>query len=276
MNIVKSIVFGIIEGITEWLPISSTGHLIIFNQIMPLDVSPEFYKLYEVVIQMGAGFAALLVFFKKVWPFGESKNPLGKGILKYMKKDKFILWLKIAVSCIPAIIAGLTIDDWINEHLYNTTVVSLALIVVGIAFIVVEIVHKNKNSKINSITEIGFDTAFYIGLFQVLAAIFPGTSRSGATIIGGLILGVSRTAASEYTFYLAIPVMIGASLLNVFKIGLAFSLSEYLVLIVGTVVAFIVSLYAIRLLINYVRKNKFTIFGIYRIILGIIVLLFVK
>ena len=274
MNILKSIVFGIIEGITEWLPISSTGHLIIYNAIMPMDVSAGFYAVYEVVIQFGAVCAALLYYFNKIWPFGVTKTPLGNfGILKYCKKKTFTLWVKIAISCIPAIIVGLLFGEWLDEHLYNPTVVGISLIVVGIAFIVIETLNSKKEAKINRISQIGFSTAFYIGLFQVLAAIFPGTSRSGAIIIGALVLGVNRTIASEYTFILAIPVMFGASLLKIFKYGLAFSLSEIMIMLVGCISAFVVSIFVIKLMLNYVRKNKFTIFGIYRIILGIIVLI---
>lgn len=275
MDILKSIVFGIVEGITEWMPISSTGHLIIFNSLMPMNVTPEFYNLYEVVIQFGAACAVLLVFWNKVWPFGLSNNPISnKGILKYCKKNRFILWMKIAVSCIPAVIVGLLFDDWCNEHFYNPLCVSLALIIVGIAFIVVEILYKDKKPVITRVSEIGFDTAFYIGLFQVLAAIFPGTSRSGATIIGALILGVSRSCASQYTFYLSIPVMFGASILKIFKFGAAITLYEVLILAVGCISAFVVSLFVIRLLTDYVQKHNFIIFGIYRIILGIIVFIY--
>ena len=275
MDILKSIVFGIVEGITEWMPISSTGHLIIFNSLMPMNVTPEFYNLYEVVIQFGAACAVLLVFWNKVWPFGLSNNPISnKGILKYCKKNRFILWMKIAVSCIPAVIVGLLLDDWCNEHFYNPLCVSLALIIVGIAFIVVEILYKDKKPVITRVSEIGFDTAFYIGLFQVLAAIFPGTSRSGATIIGALILGVSRSCASQYTFYLSIPVMFGASILKIFKFGAAITLYEVLILAVGCISAFVVSLFVIRLLTDYVQKHNFIIFGIYRIILGIIVFIY--
>ena len=277
MDILKSALFGIIEGVTEWLPISSTGHLIIFNSLIPMNVSPEFYDLYEVVIQLGAILAVVLIFWNKIWPFGLSNNPISeKGILKYCKKDKFILWIKIAIACIPAVIVGLLFDDWCNEHFYNPLCVALALIVVGVAFIVVEILYKNKEPKITKLSQIGFDTALYIGLFQVLAAIFPGTSRSGATIIGALILGVSRSVASEFTFFLSIPVMFGASLLKIVKYGLAITLYEGLLIGVGCITAFVVSLFVIKLLMNYVRNHNFIIFGVYRIILGIIVLLFVK
>lgn len=277
MNILKSIIYGIIEGITEWLPISSTGHLIIFNKLLAMDVSPEFYAVYEVVIQLAAIIAVFIIFFKKIWPFGKSTHPLTeKGLLQYVKKDKFILWLKIAVSCIPAIIVGLLIDDWIDAHFYNTTVVGIALVVVGIAFIVVELAFNNKNAKIKSLADLGFNTAFIIGLFQIIAAIFPGTSRSGVIIIGALILGVSRTVAFEYTFYLAIPVMFGASILKLFKYGLAFSFNEIIILLAGCLSSFIVSVFVIKLLMDYVKKNNFIIFGIYRIALGIIILLFLR
>lgn len=274
LNVLKAIIFGIVEGITEWVPVSSTGHLIILDEFISLDVSENFYKVFEVVIQLGAVGATLLIFIKKIWPFGKCAVPLGKkGIFKYIKKSKFILWLKIAISCIPAVIVGLTIDDFVNEHFYNAVCVSIALIVVGIAFIVIEILMKDKQPRIDRLSEIGYDTALYIGLFQVLAALFPGTSRSGATILGALILGISRGVATEYTFFLAIPVMFGASILKIFKYGLAFSLSEIMVLIVGCVTAFIVSLFVIKLFTNYIKKHDFKVFGIYRVILGIIVLL---
>lgn len=277
MDILKSLVFGIVEGVTEWLPISSTGHLIIFNNLIPMNVTPEFYDLYEVIIQLGAICAVLLIFWKKIWPFGVSDNPLSeKGLLKYCKKNQFILWLKIAVACIPAVIVGLLFDDWCNAHFYNPLCVALALIIVGIAFIVVEIIYKDRNPKITKISQIGFDSALYIGLFQVLAAIFPGTSRSGATIIGALILGISRSVASEFTFYLSIPVMLGASLLKIVKYGMAITLYQGLIIGVGCISAFIVSLFVIRLLMGYVKNHNFIIFGIYRIILGIIVLIYLR
>lgn len=275
MDILKSIVFGIIEGITEWLPISSTGHLIIFDYLIPMNVSAEFYDLYQVVIQLGAVMAVVVLFWDKVWPFGKTEHPLADvPVLRYVRKNIFILWLKAFIACIPAIIVGLLFMDWIDAHFYNPLCVALALIVVGIAFIVVEVMYKDRKPKIQRFSQIGFDTAFYIGLFQVLAAIFPGTSRSGATIIGALILGISRGTSSEFTFFLSIPVMLGASLLKIFKIGVIISFYEFIVLFVGCLTAFVVSLFAIRLLLSYVRKNNFIIFGIYRIILGVIILIF--
>lgn len=275
MDILKSIVFGIIEGITEWLPISSTGHLIIFDYLIPMNVSAEFYDLYQVVIQLGAVMAVVVLFWDKVWPFGKTEHPLADvPVLRYVRKNIFILWLKAFIACIPAIIVGLLFMDWIDAHFYNPLCVALALIVVGIAFIVVEVMYKDRKPKIQRFSQIGFDTAFYIGLFQVLAAIFPGTSRSGATIIGALILGISRGTSSEFTFFLSIPVMLGASLLKIFKIGVIISFYEFIILFVGCLTAFVVSLFAIRLLLSYVRKNNFIIFGIYRIILGVIILIF--
>lgn len=279
INIIKSIFFGIVEGITEWLPISSTGHLIIFNQIWPLDVSKEFYEMFEVLIQLGAIMAVVLIFFNRIWPFAikNNKYPLTKnGPLKYVKKDKFILWLKIIVSCLPAIvIVALGIDEWAEQYLYNATVVAIMLIVVGVAFIAIELFSGKKNYRVTKISQITYKDALIIGLFQLIAAILPGTSRSGATIIGALLIGVSRVVSAEYTFYLAIPAMAGASLLKLVKFGLAFSFQEVIILLIGMITAFIVSLFVIKYLMNYVKNHTFVVFGIYRIILGIIVLVFI-
>ena len=276
IEILKAILFGIVQGITEWLPVSSTGHMILLDQIVKLNVSENFYSVFEVVIQLGSIIAVILIFWKRIWPFGKkgNKHPLKKdGIGAYIKKDKFVLWFHILVSCIPAIIIGLPFDDLFEELFYNPTCVAIALIVVGVAFIVVENrIRKKKDFRVNKIVEITYKDALIIGLFQVIAAIFPGTSRSGATIIGALIIGVSRTCAAEYTFYLAIPAMLGASLLKILKYGLAFSALEYAILIVGSVVAFVVSLFVIKGLMNYVKKHDFKIFGYYRIVLGVIVL----
>lgn len=210
MNILKSFIIGIVEGLTEWMPISSTAHIKIFNQILKMDVTPEFFEVFEVVIQLGAIVALLIVFWKSIWPFGESKNPLGSGILAYVKKDKFFLWLKIALACIPAIIYELFLDDYVtfinesNEMLF----IAIALIVVGLVFIFVEFAIKDKTPTIPTVREITFMNAAIIGLAQLVAAIFPGVSRSGATIIVSLLMGISRTAATKFTFDLAIPVML--------------------------------------------------------------------
>ena len=274
MEILKAILFGIIEGITEWLPISSTGHMILLNQIIKLDVSKEFYSMFEVVIQLGAILAVVVLYWHKIWPFGKNlKYPVSKsGILKYFDKPKWQMWLKIFVACVPAAIIGLLFNDIFEELFYNYVCVAIALIVFGVAFIVIE--NSHREIKINSILKIDYKTALIIGLFQLLAAIFPGTSRSGATIVGALILGVSRSVAAEFTFFLAIPVMFGASLLKLVKFGLAFSLMEILILVVGMLVAFVTSVFVIKFLMSYIKKHDFKVFGWYRIILGIIVLLY--
>lgn len=274
MEILKAILFGIIEGITEWLPISSTGHMILLNQIIKLDVSKEFYSMFEVVIQLGAILAVVVLYWHKIWPFGKNlKYPVSKsGILKYFDKPKWQMWLKIFVACVPAAIIGLLFNDIFEELFYNYVCVAIALIVFGVAFIVIE--NSHREIKINSILKIDYKTALIIGLFQLLAAIFPGTSRSGATIVGALILGVSRSVAAEFTFFLAIPVMFGASLLKLVKFGLAFSLMEILILIVGMLVAFVTSVFVIKFLMSYIKKHDFKVFGWYRIILGMIVLLY--
>ena len=210
LEILKAILFGIVEGITEWLPISSTGHMILLDEIVKLGVSEDFYSMFQVVIQLGAILAVVLIFWNKIWPFGKKDNkaPLNKsGIGAWIKTDIFVLWFHILVSCVPAAIVGVLWDDLFEELFYNPTCVALALIVFGVAFIVVETMHTGKNSKINSVADITYTTAFLIGMFQLIAAIFPGTSRSGSTILGGLMIGVSRTVAAEFTFFLAIPVM---------------------------------------------------------------------
>lgn len=276
-NIIKSILFGIVEGITEWLPISSTGHMILLEEFVKMDVSESFWNLFLVVIQLGAIMAVVILYFDKIWPFALSKKEReGKGIgLKaFIKMDVMTLWFKILVACVPAAIVGVLFDDTLDALFYNGVCVSIALVVFGIAFIAIENRNqKNKaGSSINSLTEITYKTAALIGLFQLIAAIFPGTSRSGATIVGALLIGVSRTVAAEFTFFLAIPVMFGASLLKILKFGLAFTTSELIILIVGMAVAFIVSVIVIRFLMGYIKKHDFKVFGWYRIVLGIIVL----
>lgn len=276
MNILKSIVLGIVEGITEWIPVSSTAHLKIFNKILALDVTPEFYDVFEVVIQLGAILALVVIFWNKIWPFGKSKHPLGNGILAYVKKTRIILWLKIAVACIPVILYKLFVDDYVNfinednEMLF----IAIALIVVGIVFIVVELLMRNKKPTIEKTREITFLNALIIGLSQLVAAVFPGVSRSGATIITSLLMGMSRTIATQFTFQLAIPVMFGASLMEVIKFDALLSFSEILILFVGCAAAFIVSLFVIKFILNYIKNHSFTIFGIYRILLGIIIFIF--
>lgn len=268
IEILKSILYGIVEGITEWLPISSTGHMILLEEYMPMNVSKDFWDMFLVVIQLGAIMAVVLLYWNKIFPFRIHKNEKVK-----VKQDILILWLKIIVACVPAAIVGLLFDDWLNEHLYNGFVVAVMLIVVGVAFIIIENKNVNKPSRVNTLSQITYKDAIIIGVFQLIAAIFPGTSRSGATIVGGLMIGVSRTVAAEFTFFLAIPVMFGASLLKIVRFGLSFSLMEFLILIVGMLVAFVVSILVIRFLMGYIKKHDFKIFGYYRIILGAIVLL---
>lgn len=276
MNLLKSFVLGIVEGITEWIPVSSTAHLKIFNQFLALDVTPDFYEVFEVVIQLGAIIALLIVLWNKVWPFGKTNKPLGKGILSIVKKDKFFLWLKIAVACIPAIVYELFLEDKVNfiNETNEMIFIAIALIVVGIVFVVVEALVKNKKPIIESTKQITFMNAIIIGLAQLVAAIFPGVSRSGATIIASLLMGVSRFAATEFTFELAIPVMLGASFMRILKYGFIFSISEILILLVGCIAAFFVSLFVIRFVLDYIKKHNFIIFGIYRVILGIVILIF--
>ncbi|WP_297955966.1 undecaprenyl-diphosphate phosphatase [uncultured Ruminococcus sp.] len=276
-EIIKTIILGIVEGITEWLPISSTGHLILVGEFLDLDKSDEFKEMFDVVIQLGAILAVVVIFWKKLWPFGKKNNahPLNKSPFGQMiKKDIFIMWFKVLVACLPAAVIGLILDDWIDEHLYNPWTVAIALIVFGMAFIIVENWNKGKKPKINTIAELTFNTAFIIGVFQLIAAIFPGTSRSGATIVGALIIGVSRTVAAEFTFYLAVPVMFGASLLKLVKFGFDFTGSELAVLLTGMVVAFLVSIFVIKFLMDYIKKHDFKVFGWYRIVLGVLVLIY--
>lgn len=266
----KVIILGIVEGITEWLPISSTGHLILVDEFMKLNMSDAFKEMFDVLVQLGAILAVVVIYFKKLLPVDmvkkedNSKKPA-------WNKDKLILWCKILVACLPAAIIGLPFNDKIDELFYNAPTVAIMLIVYGIAFIIVEKLHKGKEFKINDISSITFKTAALIGIFQVLALI-PGTSRSGATIVGAMIIGVGRTAAAEFTFYLAIPVMFGASLLKLIKFGFAFTTAKAAALILGMIAAFVVSIIAIRFLMGYIKKHDFTVFGWYRIVLGILVL----
>ena len=269
-------IFGVVEGITEWLPVSSTGHMIILNEFLKLNVSPEFYDLYLVVIQLGAILAVMVVFWWDIWPFGVKRNthPLSdSGIGRWIMKDKFIMWFKIAVACIPAAIVGVLFDDWLDEHLYNYVVVALALIVFGIAFIVVEHIMKDKEFKIKTVGQINWGHAFMIGMFQLLAAIFPGASRSGSTIVGSLGMGIKREAAAKFTFFLAIPVMFGASLLKIVKFKGEVQSNELVILAIGMVTAFVVSLFVIKALMSFIKKHGFTCFGWYRIVLGVLVLI---
>ena len=275
LEILKAVLFGIVEGITEWLPISSTGHMILLDEFVKLDVSPEFYSMFQVVIQLGAILAVVVLFWNDFFPFGKKDNqqPLAQtGVLSYVKWDKFMLWFKILVSCVPAAVVGLLFDEQLEAMFYNYQTVSIALIVFGIAFIVIENRNASQHSRINSLADITFNTALLIGIFQLIAAIFPGTSRSGATIVGALLLGVSRTVAAAFTFFLAIPVMFGASLLKLVKFGFLFTTAELIILVIGMIVAFMVSVVVIKFLMGYIKKHDFKVFGWYRIVLGILVL----
>ncbi len=275
IEIVKTIIFGIVEGITEWLPISSTGHLILVEQFIKFkEVSPEFWGMFQVVIQFGAILAVVLLYFKNIWPFTKNKEKAikKKGILSILNKDIMNLWGKILVGCIPAAIIGLLFDEVFEELFYNPTCIAIALIVFGIAFIIIENWNKNRKNTKTENSQITYKDALIIGVFQLLAAIFPGTSRSGATIIGGLLIGLSRPNAAEFTFYLAIPTMLGASLLKLVKFGFGFTSIELIILLVGMLVSFLISILVIKFLMNYIKKHDFKVFGYYRIILGIIVL----
>lgn len=269
IEILKSIIYGIVEGITEWLPVSSTGHMILLEEIMPMNVSKSFWSMFLVVIQLGAILAVVLLYWNKIFPFKKTRES------KYVSvKSIWVLWSKILVATIPAAVIGLALDDWIDEHLYNGFVVAIMLILVGVAFIYVENRNKDMRPTVNSLSALSYKDALIIGLFQVIAAVLPGTSRSGATIIGGLLIGVSRAVAAEFTFFLAIPVMFGASLLKLVKFGFAFSFLEFFILIIGMLVALVVSIFVIRFLMSYIKKHDFKVFGWYRIVLGIIVLIF--
>lgn len=269
IEILKSILYGIVEGITEWLPISSTGHMILLEEIMPMNVSKSFWSMFLVVIQLGAILAVVVLYWNKIFPFRKNKEGKYTSV-----KSIWILWSKILVATIPAAVIGLALDDWIDAHLYNGFVVAVMLILVGVAFIYIENRNKDMRPSVNSLSALSYKDALIIGLFQVVAAVLPGTSRSGATIIGGLMIGVSRAVAAEFTFFLAIPVMFGASLLKLVKFGFAFSVLEFFILVIGMVVAFVVSIFVIRFLMSYIKKHDFKVFGWYRIVLGAFVLIF--
>lgn len=276
LEIIKAIIYGIVEGITEWLPISSTGHLILLEKLMPFTgMSEDFFEMFDVVIQLGAILAVVVLFWNKLWPFAltaksRAQNP---GKISWLRMDIMTMWFKILVSCVPAAVIGILFDDVLNALFYRYEVVALALIVFGIAFIVIENWNRGRTPKINSLAEITYQTALLIGVFQVIAAVFPGTSRSGATIVGALLIGVSRMVAAEYTFFLAVPVMFGASLLKLVKFGFHFTALELGALLAGCAVAFVVSVFVLRFLLSYIKKHDFKVFGWYRIALGIIVLI---
>ena len=268
LEILKAIFIGIVQGITEWLPVSSTGHMILVNEFIRLDVSDAFFELFEVVIQFGSILAVIILFFDKLNPFSRKKDA-------EMKKKTWTLWLKVIVAVLPAAIIGLPLDDWFQEHFYNYIAVSIALIVYGVLFIVIERYNKNKPKKYEDVYDIDYPTALKVGAFQVLS-IIPGTSRSGSTILGASLVGVSRTAAAEFSFFMAVPVMLGASAYKVLKyivkVGVALTSTEVIVLVVGTLTAFIVSVAVIKFLMDFVRKHSFESFGWYRIALGTVVI----
>lgn len=287
LEFIKVVILGIVEGITEWLPISSTGHMILVDEFIKMEMTPEFKEFFLVVIQLGAILAVVVLYWSKLWPFYireispkkrkelNRMNPVSRMALtfveKFCDKDKWILWFKILVACIPTIVIALPFNDIIEEKFNNYVVVAIALIVYGVIFILVENYNKRRKPVCTSLEDLSFGTAFKIGIFQVLSVI-PGTSRSGSTIIGGILVGTSRTVAAEFTFFLAIPVMFGASLLKLVKFGFAFTPAEILTLVTGVVVAFFVSIIAIKFLMGYIKKHDFKAFGWYRIVLGILVL----
>ena len=267
LEILKAVLFGIVEGITEWLPVSSTGHMILLDEFVKLKVSPAFYEMFQVVIQLGAIAAVLVLFFHKLNPFSEKKN-------RKQKHNTWVLWIKVIVAVLPSAVLGLLLDDWMDAHLYNYVVVAIMLILYGVAFLFVERINEHREAKIDSVNKIDYRTALLIGAFQCLSLI-PGTSRSGATILGAILLGVSRSAGAEFSFFLAIPTMLGASLLKVLKFmleGVKATGGELLILLVGTVVSFLVSMLVIQGLMDYVRKRNFAAFGFYRIVLGFVVI----
>ena len=277
LDILKAIIYGIVEGITEWLPISSTGHLILVEELIPFKGASEgFFDMFDVVIQLGAIMAVVILFWNKIWPFALSKKERGdkKSLMSFIKMDILTLWFKILVACMPAAVIGVLFDDVFDALFYNYYCVAIALIVFGVAFIVVENWNKGRKPQITKLAQISYKTALMIGVFQLIAAVFPGTSRSGATIVGALLIGVSRKVAAEFTFFLAIPVMFGASLLKLLKFGFAFTGLELALLLIGTVVSFVVSLFVLRFLMGYIKKHDFKVFGWYRIVLGIVVLAF--
>ena len=278
IDIIKAIIYGIVEGITEWLPISSTGHMILLNEFMKMDVSKEFWEMFLVVVQLGAILAVIVYYWKKIVPWDVNKTTGGH----FWSKPKLMMWVKIAIATIPAAVVGLFLDDYLNKYFYNPTVVGIMLILFGVFFILVENRKSLTLNKLNlsrkgsgiykEISDITFTQVVIIGLFQMIAAVFPGTSRSGATILAGLILGITRSCSAEFTFFLAIPAMLGSSLLKLIKFGFSFTTNELSILIFGTLSAFIVSIFVIKYLMLYIKKHNFEVFGIYRIVIGLVVL----
>lgn len=265
LEILKAILYGIVEGITEWLPISSTGHMILLDQFVKLDVSPEFWEMFLVVIQLGAILAVVVMYWNRIFPFRIGQKD-------WIDRDKFVMWFKILVASIPAGVVGVLWDDELNALFYNYVTVAVMLILFGVLFLVVENLNKGKSARVNDIAEITYTSALIIGFFQLIAAVFPGTSRSGATIVGALLIGISRTTAAEFTFFLAIPAMFGGSAIKLLKFGFDFQPMELVILLVGMVVAFVVSVIAIKFLMGYIKKHDFKAFGWYRIVLGLLVL----
>ena len=268
LELLKTILLGIVEGITEWLPISSTGHLILLNQVISLNVSKEFWEMFEVVIQLGAICAVILLFFRRLWPFGRKSAA--------QKRRTWSLWVKIIIGVLPSAIIGLLLDDWFNAHFYNYPTVAITLILYGVLFIVIERQNTGKQPRLDRLDRLTLRDCLLIGVFQILS-IVPGTSRSGSTILGGMLLGLSRSVAAEFSFFLAIPTMVGASLLKVVKFagaGVSITGQEWVILLVGCVVSFLVSVAAIRFLMDFVKRHTFSAFGIYRIALGALVLIY--
>ena len=266
LEIIKTIILGIVEGITEWLPISSTGHMLLVDEFIKLNASEVFKEMFFVVIQLGAILAVITLYFNKLNPFTNKKN-------KQEKKDTYLMWSKVLVASIPAAIIGLKFDDILDKIFYNYQTISITLILYGVLFIIIENYNKNKTAKITNLNELDYKTSLKIGIFQILALI-PGTSRSGATILGGILVGTTREVAAEFTFFLAIPIMFGASLIKVLKFGFVFTQMQLLILLVGVITAYLVSVIAIKFLMKYIKKNDFKIFGYYRIILGLIVIMY--
>ena len=270
---IKLAIIGIVEGISEWLPISSTAHMLLLDEILPLSQSEEFKNVFFVVIQLGAIMAVVVTFWKRLWPFGYGEQPGMQGKKCYVKKEIFMMWFKVVVACIPGVIITLLFDDYVEAHLQTPYIIGAALAAYGVILIIVEQSRKNKLPRVESVDDISFKDAFIIGLFQCLS-IIPGTSRSGSTIIGSLSIGINRTSAAEFTFFMAVPVMFGLSFIKLLKFGFDFTSTEILTIFVGSAIAFLVSLVALRALLSYVKKHDYKVFGIYRIILGAVVILY--
>lgn len=272
ITVLEVIVLGIIEGITEWLPVSSTGHMLLIYKLFDINEADPFWSMFLVVIQFGAILAVVIMFWNRLWPF-HRPDPAQNGVYKVISRPKLIMWVKIIISCLPAVIVAMPLDNWIEEHFYNYICVSIMLILWGVLFIVIENKNKGKKASVRKISQISWQLALVIGIFQLLAGLFPGTSRSGATILGGIMFGMSRKCASEYTFFLAVPVMLGASVLKIVQFNGAMTGAQVLYLILGMAVAFVVSVFTIRFLMDYIRRHDFKIFGWYRIALGAAVLI---